>query len=56
MPWFDHYEVMVNADHWTTQDAVIPLPPRPGENMISVQPVNDYGRIGEQAVLRLWVN
>ena len=56
MPWFDHYEVMVNADHWTTQDAVIPLPLQPGENMISVQPVNDYGRIGEQAVLRLWVN
>ncbi len=56
MPWFDHYEVMMNADHWTTQDAVLQLSLQPGENAITVLPVNDYGRVGEQAVLRLWVN
>jgi len=56
MPWFDHYQVMMNADDWTTQDAVLPLALQPGENTISVRPVNDYGRVGEKAVLRLWVN
>jgi hypothetical protein len=56
MPWFDHYVVTMNAEHWTTQDSVLPLSLRSGENTISVRPVNDYGRSGEQAVVRLWVN
>lgn len=56
MPWFDHYAVTMNAEHWTTQDSVLPLSLRSGENTIAVRPVNDCGRSGEQAVVRLWVN
>ncbi|NMP23715.1 transglutaminase domain-containing protein [Sulfobacillus harzensis] len=56
MPWFDHYEVALNAHRWTTEEAVIHVSLQPGENTISVQPINDYGRPGEQAVVRLWIN
>ncbi len=56
MPWFHHYVVTMNTEHWTTGDAIMQLSLRSGENTIIIQPINDCGRSGEQATLRLWVN
>lgn len=57
MPWFDHYEVTVNGTlAECSSDAKRDVALQAGENVITVRPVNDCGRPGHQARLRLWVN
>lgn len=56
MPWFDHYEVALNgAEAERSSDGVRDVALQAGENVITVCPVNDCGRRGHHATLKLWI-
>ena len=57
MPWFHHYEVAVGEGPWRPHPTPrVHVALAAGENRIQVRAVNDLGRAGPSAVVRLVVN
>jgi hypothetical protein len=46
MPWFDHYEVRLDAGPWHPQAEAFDWPVHEGENVLEVRPVNARGSAG----------
>ncbi|MFD1674367.1 transglutaminase-like domain-containing protein [Alicyclobacillus fodiniaquatilis] len=56
MPWFDHFDVIANGEHFRLNKNETDIQLQADENCISITPVNDSGRRGSTSVVKMYVN
>lgn len=56
MPWFQHYEVVVNGQPLLLDEDSLAISLLDGENHITITPVNDLGRKGSSSVVRMAIS
>ncbi len=53
MPFFDHYKLTVNGEQATIAESAYDWTLRPGENTLTVKPVDEFNKVGQGSTVTL---